>query len=152
MPEMTLLQTFRFWAKVQKGEHWLWIANAPDKRYGMVTINNKHYRANRIAYWLYHQVDPGELLVCHSCQETLCVRKEHLHLGTHSDNNRDAHAFGNADHRGANNGHSFLSDEQIRKIRALEGTTSKTAIAEMFGVHLTTICCILSGKTWSHVQ
>lgn len=83
----------RFWAKVDKsGDCWLWTGTMRSTkiRRGCFWIAGKRYPAYQIAYKLANKVeDFGGLFVCHRCNNTECVRPEHLYLGTHQDNMND---------------------------------------------------------------
>lgn len=83
----------RFWAKVDKsGECWNWIGAMRSKKInrGMFIIAGKRCVAYHIAYKLTYGVqDFGGLFVCHKCNNSACVRPDHLYLGTHLDNMQD---------------------------------------------------------------
>ena len=89
---MTLEQ---FWAHVRKSDGcWLWTGYVDHRGYGRLTWRGQNYRlAHRVSYELAH-ADPAGLCVCHRCDNPLCVRPEHLFLGTRADNNRDMVAKG----------------------------------------------------------
>lgn len=83
-------QLDRFWAKVDKsGECWIWNGARAGNGYGQVNFGNKRQKAHR---WIYEQ-EVGPIPVgmdcCHKCDVRLCVRPEHLFVGTRSDNMRD---------------------------------------------------------------
>jgi HNH endonuclease len=76
----------RFWAKVHKTEHcWEWVAGKSSNGYGAYW----HEGAHRVAYrFTYGEIAP-RLFVLHHCDNKLCVRPDHLFLGTQADNMHD---------------------------------------------------------------
>lgn len=67
----------------------LWLGwTAPDG-YGRFTHKQKKIMAHRMVYFLDSGVDPGALLVRHSCDTPGCCNPEHLIPGTAKDNARD---------------------------------------------------------------
>lgn len=88
---MSELET-RFWSKVNKqngDECWLWTAGR-NRDYGAFCINGVNRPASRAA-WLfaYGEELNSAQLICHHCDEPLCVRPSHLFIGTHQDNMAD---------------------------------------------------------------
>lgn len=57
--------------------------------YPRVNLGNETFPAHRIAYFLYYDADPEELLVRHLCHNRNCCNPIHLTLGTHWDNSQD---------------------------------------------------------------
>lgn len=78
-------------------------------RGGYGRVGRGQHNASRVAYRLF-KGDPGDLLVCHSCDNPICVNPEHLWLGTPSDNMRDCVSKGRHFRSGqthCKNGHEF---------------------------------------------
>ena len=91
--------TIRFWRMVQKySDCWLWRGSII-RGYGQFTVKaGKVVKAHRFAFEEAYGPIPDGLIVCHSCDYRICVRPDHLILGTYDDNNLDMYLKG----RGAN--------------------------------------------------
>jgi hypothetical protein len=140
--------------------------------YGRIYAVGEELKAHRFSYQLHNGPIEEGLLVCHKCDVKLCVRPDHLFLGTHLDNNRDMWSKGRqgvipdrtgVPHptpekmRGSNNGRAKLTDDDVREIRRLYKRTSyrrsnTNELASKFGVCSNLILHIISRKRWPHVD
>lgn len=94
LPEFSDMFIDRFWRyALRDGPGGCWPWRGKLDQYGAISVGVKHggpLVATRVAYKLHYGKDPGELLVCHSCDHPGCVNPGHLFLGTALDNVRDA--------------------------------------------------------------
>jgi len=132
---------------------WLWMGNS-NFGYGLITVEKKNVRTHRLSYEI-HKGDIGDgLMVCHSCDNRLCVNPDHLWLGTALDNNMDREAKGrNRYNIGCKNQASKLTEIQVVRIRELYMNTDITQrnLGTMFSVSQYAIRCIVNRRTWKHV-
>ena len=150
----------RFWSNVEKTDGcWGWTA-ATSKGYGVISYKNRQKRAHRFAWELANGSIPGGLSVCHHCDNPVCVRPDHLFLGTTGDNIRDAASKGrlvsqtNPEkvRRGEQHPKARMDFIKVREARSLHGTgMGYIRISRRFGVCASTIQKIIEGRTWREV-
>jgi hypothetical protein len=166
----------RFWPKVQKSDGcWLW-TGARSGEYGSVYVGGGTQHAHRAAYELtYGRVAAG-VEVCHTCDTPLCVRPDHLFLGTHSENMQDMVSKGRHvaqaqrealprgdQHYTRRKPHLVRRGEQAPTVKVTAGLVTEIrsryqaggitqrALAAEYGVALSTICRIVKRDSWQHV-
>jgi hypothetical protein len=87
-----------FWKRVaitsNKDECWEWTASRKPNGYGQVGYQYHHYGTHQLAYILTFGKIPSGLEVRHKCDNPLCCNPNHLLLGTHLDNMKDAQEHG----------------------------------------------------------
>lgn len=80
----------RFWAKVEKTPTcWLWTASM-STGYGQFYLRGRIVPAHRVSYKLQYGQPSPQLCVLHTCDNRICVRPDHLFIGTKSDNTWDS--------------------------------------------------------------
>lgn len=145
----------RFISKIKIiGTCWVWQACSRGNGYGCIKINGKVVDAHRFSYEFFIAPIPLGKLVCHSCDNRLCVNPNHLFLGTHADNTADAiskhrHVLPVNRARGQSHGFAKLKDKDIPNIfRMFDEGIAQTDIAKTYGVDKSTVCRILKRKAW----
>lgn len=154
----------RFWAKVERipfTDCWLWVGAAKNKSghgvIGMGTEGAPLMPAHRLAYMLKHNLrDVGDQHTLHRCDNPWCVNPDHLYLGTHQDNMRDARLrgqLGKGRNSGLANGSNCkLTEDQVRLVRQTDlprGQLSKWA--REWGISNTQLSSIRGRRKWTHI-
>lgn len=132
---------------------WLWTANAYEYRPGvwrpLIQVLKEQQIASRVSYEIYVGPIPEGIFVCHHCDTPMCVKPEHLFLGTAWDNSRDAVAKGRTA-RGIGNGMAKLTEEIVRAI--FSDSRTQNVIAAEYGVSQSRISSIKRKASWGHIH
>lgn len=150
----------RFWSKVVKSEDgcWEWQGSRLKRAkwaYGYFCYQGKNVKAHRFSWELVNGPVPDGMLVCHHCDNPVCVRPDHLFLGTSADNMADMRRKGRAPVMpcGSENGWAKLTEDQVADMRRRYDPHRVTApmLAREYGLSETHTRRILRGKLWKHV-
>lgn len=162
-PRQTIALEARFWSKVRKdgpeirpglGPCWLWTGAPKPNGYGNIGIGgrgNGTLYAHRLSWQMANGRDPGDLEVCHRCDVRLCVRPDHLFLGTQLDNMADMRTKGRAAIH-ERHGSAKLTISEVAEIRARSNAgASRASLAREFGVSESTIRSVALHRDWRGV-
>ena len=146
----------RFWKNVNKTDTcWIWIGPKNGNGYGSFRYRGKYTGAHRISFMLENKILPDGMDVLHSCDNPLCVRPSHLHLGTHDDNMKEKAIRGRAP-KGMNhrNGRSVLRFVEVMEIRNLFslGHTVKEINNKYRSVSASGIEMVCYGYSWKWID
>lgn len=112
------------------------------------------WRVPRLLCKLVHGDAPSsEHVAAHSCGRGHmgCVNPNHIRWATHQENMDDRARHGTTA-RGESNSEAKLTEDEVRKIRAMAERHTHRAIADKFAVSETAVSRIISGKTWKHLS
>lgn len=148
----------KFWSKVQRAGGdgcWVWTgatdANGKCSR-GVFNTGNRVARAPRVSWELTYGPIRDGAWVLHSCDNALCVRPDHLHLGNAQDNSREMVERGRSA-RGERHSQSVLSEDTVREMRRRRAAGERmTDIARAFNIHYQTCVCAIKRINYRYVE
>jgi DNA-binding transcriptional regulator YiaG len=106
---------------------------------------------HRLSYEEFRGDIPAGMMVCHSCDNRVCINPDHLFLGTNAVNMADMVAKGRQNKcKGEHNGRAKLQVSTVLEIRDAIGMTHKE-IAEVYGATTSQVADIRSGRSWKHL-
>jgi len=154
----TLSVVGRFWQYVERtdGEGcWEWQGRRDVRGYGRLWVGRRHLLAHRISYAIAWGGLPAGPHVLHHCDNPPCVRPDHLWLGSHADNIRDAARKGRLYRKGrpgVTNPLAKLDDQKVTDARARysRGEFIKD-LAKDYGVSRSTMAKAVHRQKWVHV-
>jgi hypothetical protein len=149
-----------FWNQVNKNgplhpvlgtRCWLW-TGATGHGYGTLTVDGKHQKAHRYAFFLNHGHWPTPCGL-HKCDNRPCVNPGHIFEGTLSDNCKDRAAKGRS-HRpkGSLHPRAKLNTKVVKQILGRAHKESTREIAKSMGLSRGTVGDIVSGRRWPHAS
>lgn len=143
----------RFWAKVDKsGDCWLWTSAVATSGYGVLNIDGRTVRAHRLSWALANGRIPDGTLGLHRCDVRLCVRPEHLFLGSYADNMADAAAKGRTS-RGTHRPTASMTTSGVHEVRRLVASgLSDVEVAQALAITRSVVRNIRTGHTWAWLQ
>ena len=136
---------------------WIWTGASGVMGHGQFFVRKSTKRkgligAHRVSWMLYRGDLSASDIVCHSCDFPPCVNPDHLFVGTHADNSRDAATKGRLvlpDTIGEANSAAVLHEEDVLYIRSSK--SSLADLADRFGVTKTCVHEARCGVTWQHL-
>lgn len=149
----------QFWARVERADGcWAWLGPRKQGSYGVTrSPDRRPIGAHRLAWQLANGRALGRHeYVCHRCDNPICVRPDHLFVGSQLDNMRDAKAKGRTRNpnpaRGERCKTSKLTPEAVTEIRrAFLAGEGCRPIARRFGIDRAQVKRIVRGQSWAHL-
>jgi len=134
---------------------WEWQGAKYQNGYGMIALRRgkrKTFSAHRISWMIANNRDiPDGMMICHKCDNRLCVNPNHLYAGTGSDNNTDTLIRKRGNRKiGENCSWAKLTEADVFDI--LNSKEKQCKLAEKYHLDPSTVSQIKSGKRWKHLS
>jgi hypothetical protein len=108
------------------------------------------FKASRIAWELTYGTIPEGLYVCHHCDNRICVRPDHLFLGTQAENIHDMQSKRRGNY-GERNGIAKLTEPDVIAIKFAQGLTN-AEMSRHYHVSQSVISEIRKGTAWKYLN
>lgn len=121
---------------------WNWTGATVQDGRAIVKIDGVRTHPARVFWELYKTPIPEGMLICHRCDNVLCVNPDHLFVGTPTDNMVDMSKKGRQ-------WQQKLTDSQVIEIR--NDARKASLVAKEYGVSCFTVYGIRNGYNRKHV-
>lgn len=123
--------------------------------YGRISLRGKLYCCHRVIWTLHKGEIPQGLLICHTCDNSLCCNIDHMFIGNQSANMLDMVKKGRCirnPHKGHNHPKALLTKQQVEYIRKnhihRDFKFGGSALARMFNVGDSCIHRVIHGQRY----
>jgi hypothetical protein len=129
-----------------------WTGAVSSNGYGSRWFCGKHQSTHRVAWIEANGEIPEGMVVCHACDNKLCVNLEHLFLGTQADNVADMMAKGRGSPPpinrmyGERHPQAKLTWSDVEMIHRSDA--SGASLARQLGVSAETVKRVRRGEAW----
>lgn len=147
-PTPAIIRFNNKWEPVTESGCWIWTGAVTGNGYGAFWISGRYDGAHRAAYTLYNGGIPKNKVVCHSCDNPLCVNPSHLFLGSVINNNKDRDEKGRTASMERNSGAKLSRDEALK---VKYSTLPITELADTFKINRSQVWRIKTGRAWSNL-
>lgn len=140
-------------AKFLSDECLIWPFYRDEKGYARITIGGSNLYASRVMCEIVYGAPSGDDWTLHTCGNGHlgCVNPRHLRWGTARQNLDDRDRHGRTA-KGEDIGNSKLTEETVRKIKAIAEFRSAASIADDLGVSASCVQKVIRRETWRHVR
>jgi hypothetical protein len=154
-PEYSKLKAFliRNAVSISDSGCWNWKRSLSNEGRAVIRILGKIHHTSRVSFVVFKKEPVGDMLVCHSCDNPICVNPEHLWLGTPKDNMVDMSNRGRyRDQKGTKHNLVKLTEEDVLNIRdkVATGYTQKS-MADKYGISFQQVSRIVRKERWKHL-
>lgn len=118
---------------------WIWTGAQSPRGYTKKGIGGKRIQAHRYMWEKFNGPIPEGMVMDHLCRNPSCANPDHLEPVTHTENVRRGNS-------------TKLTVDQVREIRALAESCTRTELARRYGLTVSHVCHIIFRRSWREVE
>lgn len=140
---------FYGWTETAEG-CWEW-RGPRSHDYGTLRAEGAVWLAHRLSYTVFVGPIPEGDVICHRCDNPICMNPAHLFAGSQADNLHDMHNKGRGV-RGSRQHAAVLTEDDVKSIRSDRARgVPALDLAARYGVHKRQIYKVVNREQWKHI-